>query len=111
MDDQPHSNTPVDTVVSEFASALRSRIGDHLRSLILYGSRARNQARTDSDYDCVVVVDRRSRAVQEAVLDAATAMLDRYDALVSPQVFDAEEWAAESRRPLGINVQREGLAL
>lgn len=46
-------------VVDRFAEALRERLGDRLRSVWLYGSRARGEeARPDSDVDLLIVVDR-----------------------------------------------------
>ena len=111
MDSSLAALAAADPVIAAFADALRSRIGKRLKRLFLYGSRARGQGLPGSDYDYVVVVDHRSDDVQEAVIEAAAEILDRYDALVSPQAYDEGEWARECALPLGINVMREGLAL
>ncbi|MBI4865225.1 MAG: nucleotidyltransferase domain-containing protein [Candidatus Riflebacteria bacterium] len=46
---------PLDRFLREATLA----VGDRLRRVILYGSRARGEARPGSDYDVLVVVDRR----------------------------------------------------
>ena len=43
-----------DPVIARFRTALRETYGDRLERAVLYGSRARGDARKDSDYDVAV---------------------------------------------------------
>lgn len=45
-----------DPVAKEFARRLREKLGERVEEIILFGSRARGDAREDSDYDVLVVV-------------------------------------------------------
>jgi predicted nucleotidyltransferase len=100
-----------DSVALEFARLARERLGARVRRIILFGSRARGDARPESDYDVVVVVDRRSPDVREALLDIEVDLLDRHGSLVACLLRDEREWAASQGLPIGLNVAREGVPL
>ena len=95
----------------EFARLVRERLGARARRIILFGSRARGDARAESDYDVVVVVDRRSPDVREALLEIEVDLLDRHGSLVACLLRDEREWAASQGLPIGLNVAREGVPL
>lgn len=90
---------------------MRVRVGPRVRRIVLFGSRARGDARDDSDYDVLVVVDRRSSEVRKTLLAIEVGILDRYGSLVSCLLRDEREWAASQGLPIGLNVAREGVAL
>jgi predicted nucleotidyltransferase len=100
-----------DAVALEFACLARERLGDRIRSIILFGSRARGDAREHSDYDVVVVVDRRTPQVRATLSDISVEILDRRGALVACLLRDEREWRVTSGYPLGMNIAREGIAL
>ncbi len=95
----------------EFARLARERLGARVRRIILFGSRARGDARPESDYDVVVVVDRRSPDVRDALLEIEVDLLDRHGSLVACLLRDEREWAASQGLPIGLNVAREGVPL
>ena len=78
---------------------------------MLFGSRARGDARDDSDCDVVVVVDRRSPEVREILLAIEVDVLDRCGSLVACLLRDEREWAASQGLPIGLNIAREGVLL
>jgi predicted nucleotidyltransferase len=100
-----------DGVATEFARQVRERLGPRVRSVVLFGSRARGEARDDSDYDGDDVVDRRTADVREAILAIEVHLMDRYGSLVACLLRDEKEWEASRRMPIGLNVAREGVAL
>ena len=100
-----------DAVALEFAHLVRERLGARARRIILFGSRARGDARPESDYDVVIVVDRRSPDVRRALLEIEVELLDRHGSLVACVLRDEREWAASQGMPIGLNVAREGVPL
>ncbi len=54
----PPSSRVLDLAIAQFASAVRVHYGPRLKGIYLYGSRARGDARPDSDVDIAVVLDR-----------------------------------------------------
>jgi predicted nucleotidyltransferase len=51
---QMASKAPADPILQRFRAALNDLYGDRLERVVLYGSRARGDARPDSDYDVAV---------------------------------------------------------
>jgi uncharacterized protein len=105
------SRRKADPVAIEFARQVRERLGPRVRRVVLFGSRARGDARDDSDYDVVVVVDRRSPEVRETLLGIEVDLLERHGSLVACLLRDEHEWEASRRMPIGLNVAREGVPL
>jgi uncharacterized protein len=54
MDRTEHSTLAYDPVLTRFRTALNALYGDRLERAVLFGSRARGEARPDSDYDVAV---------------------------------------------------------
>jgi predicted nucleotidyltransferase len=98
-------------VAVEYAREVRNRLGNHVRQIILFGSQARGDATERSDYDFIVVVDERTRALREALLDAGGRLMDEREELCAAVLYDADEWETARRSPLGWNVEREGVLL
>ena len=79
----PHALAELDetthSYVDRLARMLRSRLGDRLVSLVLYGSRARGTHRDDSDIDVLIVVEAlpRDRAGRHALLQPIKQAVDR----------------------------------
>lgn len=107
------SNTPPgqDPVLQTFAAALRQRLGPRLCQVVLFGSRARGDARDDSDYDVLVVVDHRTPELRSIILDVECQLMDRYGALVATVLRNEEEWVCNQGLPLARNIAREGVSL
>jgi predicted nucleotidyltransferase len=95
----------------EYADLVRAKLGPHVKQIVLFGSQARGDAREGSDYDFLVVVDRRTRTVRERVLDAGVEMLNRYDQLFASLLYSEEEWRESRRFPIGWNIEREGVSV
>ena len=99
----------MDAIAREFASLVRGRLGPRVRRLTLFGSRARGDARHDSDYDVLLVVDGSRRDAREIVLDVEVEMLDRHDAVFASLVRSEQEWEESQGFPLAANIAREGM--
>ena len=94
-----------------YASEVRQRLGNHVKQVVLFGSRARGDASDTSDYDFVVVLDSKERSFREQVVDVGAMMLNATDTLFAALVYGADEWSAIQTSPLGWNIQREGIVL
>ena len=85
--------------VRRFASRLRQALGDDLRALWLYGSRARGEAHAESDVDLLVIADggreRYQRIAWELSEELAIASGES-PFLYSVQVHDLE-WLRRRR--------------
>lgn len=81
--------------------------------LILYGSRARNEATKDSDWDLLILLD-KSRIEQQDyqhVLYPIAALSWDLGELISPVMYSKDEWEKISFTPFYKNVEQDGIRL
>lgn len=87
--------------------ALRPRI----RKIVLFGSRARRDHSTHSDYDLMIVVDRRDRDLVDRLYDAAVSTMCEHAVDISLKILSEDELARRQRLHSRFieNVMREGV--
>jgi predicted nucleotidyltransferase len=97
-----------DPVLARFREALDVAYGPRLDRVILFGSRARGDARPDSDYDVAVflndIADRWREADRIAAI--ATDVMDSTGAFIHAMPYRASTYDAQT--PLMGEIRREG---
>jgi uncharacterized protein len=100
-----------DVVLARFREELVAAFGDRIERVILYGSRARGDARPDSDYDVAIFLrdfaDRWPEMDRLAAIE--TDLLDETGAFVHAMPFRAGAW--RERSPLMGAIRRDGIDL
>ena len=98
----------VDPVLTRFRAALDRTYGERIERVVLFGSRARGDARPDSDYDVAVflkdLTDRWSEADRIAAM--ASDLMDETGAFVHAMPYRAGAYG--ERTPLMAEIRREG---
>jgi len=98
-------------VLAKFRAALDGLYGSRIERVVLFGSRARGDARDDSDYDVAVFLkdlgDRWAEADKIAL--AALNLFDETGALIHAMPYRAG--AYHERTPLMHELRREGIDL
>lgn len=101
-------------------SALASGIAAVFRKIapvdgkaILFGSRARGDAKQDSDWDVLVLLgkDRITASDQDTVAYPIHEIGWDIDEMVNPVMYTTREWESKRGTPFYENVMREGIAL
>ena len=90
---------PDDPILVRFRAALEALYGDRIERVVLFGSRARGDARTDSDYDIAVFLH---DAITEPILEETGAVLN---------VLPLSAGLHRERTPLMHEIRRDGLDL
>ena len=80
-----------DPVLRDFLKGIEG-IRPEIRRLVLFGSRARGTYRLDSDYDILVVVERKVPSVLDALYESVMDVLLAHGRLVSLKVFEEREF-------------------
>jgi predicted nucleotidyltransferase len=97
-------------VLADLQSRLGSLYGQRLTRMVLFGSRARSQAETDSDIDVMVVL--RGPVAPCAEIARTESIVSElslaHDVLLACVFVSADEFA-QARSPFLLNVRREGL--
>ena len=100
-----------DPILASFRAALDELYGDRLDRVVLFGSRARGDARADSDYDVAVFL--KSLTDRWAELDKLAELRVRFIDDTGA-FFDALPYPAttyQERSPLMGEIREEGLSL
>jgi predicted nucleotidyltransferase len=102
---------PADPILTRFRRALDETYGGRLERVVLYGSRARGDARPDSDYDIAVFLrDLSDRpAEMDRLADLSTAILYDDGGLIHALPYRAGGY--NERTPLMHEIRADGIDL
>ena len=80
-----------DPILKRFRAALDALYGDRIERVVLYGSRARGDAREDSDYDVAVFLHELTERWREVhrIVEVETDILDDTGAVINAMPFPA----------------------
>jgi predicted nucleotidyltransferase len=100
-----------DPVLRQLNAALHEIYGVRLERVVLFGSRARGDARPDSDYDIAVFLrDYTDRwAESDRIADVTMTILENTGAFIHAMPYRASQY--NERSPLMHQIRREGLEL
>src|SRR6266478_3443880 len=100
-----------DPILKRFRAALDELYGERLERLVLFGSRARGEARADSDYDVAVFLRDLTDRWQEIdrIVPVVTDIIDDTGAVIHAMPYRAG--AYQDRTSLMREIRREGVDL
>ena len=106
----------LETSLREYRRLLETEFGARVRSLRLFGSRARGDADVDSDADVSVVVDQLTDEERGRVIDLALCAwrnTGRRGPLISPLPWSETEqdMRRTSERRIALDIDHEGVPL
>jgi predicted nucleotidyltransferase len=93
--------------------AIMGRIAPITGKAILFGSRARGDARETSDWDILVLLDKDRITVRD--MDEISYPIHEIsweiDEMVNPVMYTTRDWESKKGTPFYENVMKEGVAL
>jgi predicted nucleotidyltransferase len=94
-----------------YRAAMAARFGQLVRSIIVFGSKARGDATADSDLDLLLVIEEGDWRVKSELADVAYELAVGTDVVPSVKIYTRAEWERlrESGSPFREAITREGL--
>lgn len=80
-----------DKVVEQFLELIQP-LTEHLVEIYLFGSRCRDDWRPDSDYDMLIILEKKDRVVIDGLYDAVMEVLLSTGRLISLKIFTVSEF-------------------
>jgi len=101
----------VDPVMRRFRAALDRAYGDRIERVVLFGSRARGDARPDSDWDVAVFLNDMNDTWRESgvLAENGTEMLGDDGAVINAAPMESGAW--QERTIFMHEVRRDGIDL
>ena len=99
--------------VERFGDTVKSRLGEYVVRMSIFGSKVRDDYREASDIDVLVIVKERSLRVMDQIAEITSDLNMEYDLSISPVVFSEQEYEmnAKMASPFSLAVHEEGLSL
>jgi uncharacterized protein len=102
----------VDPILSKFRQALAELYGERIERVVLFGSRARGDAKRDSDYDVALFLKEPTDAWAEIdrLTDLQLVMRDDMGVDIHMMPFRAGHWR-DPASPLMFEIRKDGIDL
>ena len=99
--------------IERFGDAVKSRLGEYVVRMSVFGSKVRGDFRETSDIDVLVIVKERSLRVMDQIAEITSDLNVEYDLSISPVVFSKHEYDmnAKMASPFSLAVHEEELLL
>jgi len=106
----------VDNIQSQIAAGIQRVLQKAHQSgarAILFGSRARGDARKDSDWDILILLDKEqiTPVDKDGISYPIFELGWEIDEMIHPIMYTTKEWEAKSYTPFYKNVMKEGVSL
>ena len=103
----------ISSAVRDFAARVRTRFGDRVRNLRLFGSYARGDFHIDSDVDVLIEIDGMTRRERREAYDMAEDVFEGTLVHVSPLALSTEDLQTLRAREYRIasEIDRDGIGL
>ncbi|MFH1386675.1 MAG: nucleotidyltransferase domain-containing protein [bacterium] len=99
--------------VKEFKEAVLRKFPGKIKTILLYGSKARGDFHKESDIDVMVLIDEGDFEIRDQILDIAYGFFLKYEVLVSPRVINLKEYQQLTLWQTSFikNTQRDGISI
>lgn len=106
-----NTTTSIEHIIHELKKSLQETFGNRLEKVLLFGSHARGEADPESDIDILVVLSssRNFKDDEYRCLSISQRLSLTYDVVISCIVALVDDF--HIKRPLFLNIQREGIAI
>jgi len=109
-----HMSTKERQALERFGETVKSRLGEYLVRMSVFGSKMRGDFTETSDIDILIIVKERSLSIMDQIAEITSDLNIEFDLSIAPVVFSENEYnmnATVMASPFSLAVQDEGLLL
>lgn len=101
------------TAVLEFLTRVQSKLGEGLLRALLFGSKARGEATSDSDLDLLLIVADETWQLRDEICNISADVSLKHDLLLDARVIGEARWQYMSDIQAGLyrNISSEAIPL
>lgn len=100
-----------DRTLELFLNKAKSTFENHLKKILLFGSRARGDYDKESDYDFILIFDKVTPEIEEKLEELTVEMLLEYGMVISDFAFTEGDLERKKYEPFIMNAKKEGVML
>ena len=95
-------------ILKRFKAEVEKILGNRLDRVVLFGSRSRGDADSESDFDLLVIVRNLEKTDRQRVFDIAADLSLDYGTVLAVLVLPAKDFTEDRYFYLYENIQKEG---
>lgn len=107
-----HLNHIEEEAITKLKDLLSRRLGDNLKDILLYGSKARGDYNNDSDIDILVIAGIVNPEIKDIIRDTVLDVQLEYNLPISTHIRSLDYFNAQQKNKLNLfihNIEREGI--
>jgi predicted nucleotidyltransferase len=97
-----------DPLLEKLTENVKISLGNNLKKIILFGSRARGDFQTDSDYDILVLVNEYHQDIRKKLNDIGGDFFYEYSLLFPMIAITEKRFQTDIYEPFLRNIRKEG---
>jgi len=99
--------------LDEFKDNLNNIFKNRIKTMLLYGSKARGDYNRTSDIDVFILIEEGGYEVRDQIADMSYDIFLKYEVLISPRVININEYEVLNRWQTAFikNLQRDGIKI
>lgn len=100
-------------ILEDFIAQINKEAGSHLQGVIFFGSRAKGKALPWSDFDLLIILDRRERSVIDTIYNSVMDFLLEYGVDLSLKIYSQRDFEQMMALPTPFmaEIQKTGIEL
>lgn len=97
--------------LNEFKETLLKRFGENIKTLRLFGSKARGDFHPESDIDVLILIKSGDFKVKDQIVDVSWEILMKYNIYISPRVITENHYSYLKYLETSLikNIEKEGV--
>ncbi|MGM0367983.1 MAG: nucleotidyltransferase domain-containing protein [Actinomycetota bacterium] len=101
----------IDPVVKKIADTLRKELKGQIIEIILFGSRARGNFQPESDYDILVLVNKKTKELRDKIDEIVWEIAWENNSVITAFTYEKSRFENDRFEPLFMNIHREGILI